>query len=326
MTAGDPVTGGRPLLSVVTPVFNEADNLAPIYTRLADALAALDLEWEWIAVDDHSDDGSFEVLSRLAKEDGRLRVVRLTRNFGSHAAIACGLDAARGDAAVVMSADLQDSPESIAPLVEHWHAGAQVVWGVRAGGPAADERRSILSRLYERLVRRIVGVDALPPSNADFVLLDRAVVDAVRESGENRAPVFMLVAWLGFRQESVECTKTPRAHGESGWTVVKKIELVTDSIIAFTERPLRWISALGLVTAAAGLLYALVVIANAVVGNPVAGWSSLMVVVLVIGGGQMLMLGVIGAYVWRALDETRRRPRYVIEATTATTESTRPRG
>jgi dolichol-phosphate mannosyltransferase len=139
----------------------------------------------------------------------------------------------------------------------------------------------------------------------------------VRRSGENRAPIFMLVAWLGFRQESVECTKRPRAHGKSGWTLVKKLELVTDSVIAFTERPLRWISALGLLTATAGLLYAMVVVANAIVGNPVTGWSSLMVAVLVIGGGQMLMLGVIGAYVWRGLDETRRRPRYVIESTSA---------
>ena len=311
----------RPLLSVVTPAFNEADNLPLVHARLSAALAALDVDWEWIVVDDHSADRTFEVLAELARADDGLRVIRLARNFGSHAAIACGLDAARGDATVVMAADLQDSPESVERLVDRWRAGAQVVWGVRAATGRAVERRSVLSRAYEQLMRRIVGLDLLPPSNADFVLLDRAVVDAVRHCEESRAPVFMLVAWMGFRQESVECAKAPRAQGRTGWTFVKKIELAMDSIIAFTERPLRWISLLGLLTAFAGLVYALVVIANGILGNPVAGWSSLMVVVLVVGGGQMLMLGVIGAYVWRGLDETRRRPRYVIETTSPTTGS-----
>jgi len=304
----------RPLLTVVTPAFNEAGSLPELYPRLVDALATAGVDWEWVVVDDHSSDGTDEVLRRLTEADDRVRVIRLSRNFGSHAAIVCGLDAAQGDAAVVMAADLQNSPDSITRLVNRWRAGAQVVWGVRPGDSSDSERRSVLSRVFERLVRRVVGVDALQPSNSDFVLLDRRVIDAVRNCGESRAPIFMIVTWLGFRQESVECAKFPRAHGKSGWTWVKKIELAMDSIIAFTERPLRWISALGLLTAAAGLLYALVVIANAVLGEPVAGWSSLMVVVLVVGGAQMLMVGVIGAYVWRGLDESRRRPRYVVEA------------
>ncbi len=316
----------RPALSVVTPAFDEVANVPVMHARLADALASGELEWEWIVVDDHSGDGTFEALSQLAETDCHVRVIRLTRNFGSHAAIACGLDAARGDATVVMAADLQDSPESIPRLVERWRAGAQVVWGVRGPGSSSSEHRSFASRVYERLVHRLVGVEMLPPGNADFVLLDRAVVDAVRTSDERRAPVFMLVAWLGFRQDSVECAKTPRLHGTSGWTWAKKTELAMDSIIAFTERPLRWISILGLMTASAGLVYAVVVIVNAVLGTPVAGWSSLMVAVLVIGGAQMSMLGVIGAYGWRALAETRRRPRYVIEASrdAASTEATVP--
>jgi polyisoprenyl-phosphate glycosyltransferase len=304
-----------PTLSVVTPAFNEAENLPRLYPRLVAVLEGLDLAWEWIVVDDHSGDASSEALRRLAEADSRVRVIRLTRNFGSHAAIACGLDAVRGDVAVVMAADLQDSPESVPRLLERWRHGVPVVWGARAdAGPGA--RRSVLSRAYERVIRRAVGADSLPPTDADFVVLDRVVVDAVRRCAERRAHIFMLIAWLGYRQESVPCLKAARVHGRSGWTWAKKVELAMDSIVAFTERPLRWIIGLGIGTAFAGLVYALVVIANSLLGRPVAGWSSLMVVVLVVGGGQMLMLGVIGAYVWRGLDETRRRPRYVIESTT----------
>ena len=304
----------KPLLSVVMPALNEAENLPVVHARLSDALASADLDWEWIVVDDHSDDGTFDVLRGLAGADPRVRLLRLSRNFGSHAAISCGLDAARGDITVVMAADLQDAPEDLPLLVQQWRQGAQVVWGTRAPTGPGGHRRSRSSQLYERLVRRVVGPDALPPTGADMVLLDRVVVDAVRSCGETHAHVFMLVAWLGFLQTSVECAKAPRAHGKSGWTPVKKIELALDSVISFTERPLRWIGALGVVTATIGVAYALVVIGAAALGNPPAGWSSLMIVALVLGGVQMLMLGVIGAYMWRAVDEIRRRPRYVVEA------------
>jgi glycosyltransferase involved in cell wall biosynthesis len=305
----------RPMLSVVMPAYNEAPNLTLLHPRLVAALAGEAIEWEWIVVDDHSDDDTTAVLADLAELEPRLHVLRLSRNFGSHAAIACGLDVARGDAAVVMAADLQDAPEDVVRLLQAWRTGAQVVWGTRSPGGEAGARRALSSRAYERLIRRIVGPDALPPTGADLVLLDRPVIDAVRSSAEARAHIFMLVAWLGFRQEQVECTKAPRVHGRSGWTTAKKIELTVDSVIAFTERPLRWIGALGLLTATLGLLYAVVVVVATAFGGQPEGWSSLMVVTLVLGGGQMLMLSVIGSYVWRALNEVRRRPRYVVEAT-----------
>ncbi len=313
MSSVDPSFERRPLLSVVTPVFNEADSLKAIHTRLTAAATEANMDLEWIAVDDHSRDDSYQILTRLASEDVRVRVIRLSRNFGSHAAITCGLVAAAGDAIVVMAADLQEAPESIVALAEQWRLGAQVVWGV-PGGPRS-QRQPLLSRVYQRLIHKVIGADSLPPGNADFVLMDRLVVDVVCEARDSRTPVFMLISWLGFRQQSVDCPKSRREHGESGWTLGNKFELVADSLIAFTERPLRWIGMLGLLTSGVGFAYAAVVIANAVLGHPAAGWSSLMIVVLVLGGGQMLMLGVIGSYVWRSLDQTRRRPMYVIEST-----------
>lgn len=236
MTSGGPAEVARPLVSVVTPIFNEAGNLPRLFRRLAAALDPLDVDWEWIAVDDHSVDGTEDVLGRLVQDDQRVRAIRLARNFGSHAAIACGLDAARGDAAVVMTADLQHPPETIPALVERWQSGTEVVWGVPG---AASVTRLLSSRLYEHLVRRLVGPEALPPSNADFVLVDRAVIEAVRGSDEGRRPIFMLVAGLGFHQDSIEYTRARRAHGMSGWTLKKKIGLATDSMFAFMLPPRR---------------------------------------------------------------------------------------
>lgn len=299
----------RPLISIVTPAFDEAQNIPLVYKRLVAALEAHD--WEWVVVDDHSSDGTITVLSELACHDQRVRGVRLSRNFGAYSAVACGLETARGDAVVIMAADLEDQPENILRLVDAWREGAQVVWGTRPAPQRARRRPS--SKLYERAVRRIAGVESLPPAGADFVLLDGVVVDAVRKCRDSRAPLFMLIAWLGFRQTSVDCAKGERLHGRSGWTLVKKLQVATDSITAFTERPLRWIGVLGMVTAVAGFMYASMVAVNAMLGNPVEGWSSLIVVVLVLGGIQMMMLSVIGAYVWRGVDDATRRPRYVVE-------------
>ena len=298
-----------PSISVVTPVHNEAENLLDVHGRLARVLEDAGLDWDWIVVDDHSDDGTFALLVRLVSSDPRVKVRRLSRRFGSHNAITCGLDESTGDVTVIMAGDLQDAPEDIPRLIAAWQTGAQVVWGTRAPG-----QRSRTSRRFERVVRRLVGPDPVAPSGADFVLVDRVVVQAVRNGAETRVPIFMLLAWIGFRQAHVECTKAPRIRGRSGWSTTAKLELALDSVIAFTQRPLRWIAGLGLLTASIGLLYAVVVIMSAALGDPPEGWSSLMVVTLLLGGIQMLMLGIIGAYLGRVLDEARGRPRYVVEA------------
>lgn len=305
----------KPELSIITPAFNEAANLPALHRRLDAALAGV--AWEWIAVDDHSDDATFAVLADLAQKDARVRGVRLARNSGSHAAIACGLALAQGGAAVVLAADLQDPPETIPALLAGWRAGAQVVWAVRAGPPPergpADRA---LSRLYHFAMQRLARLPALPAEGADFFLLDRVALDALAQCGERHTSVFVLLAWLGFRQARVPYEKAARPAGRSGWTARKKIALLLDSVTAFSFAPLRALSLLGVLTALGGFGYAAVVVGNALAGHPPAGWSSLMVVVLLIGGLQMLMLGVLGEYVWRALGEARRRPRWLIEQTT----------
>jgi dolichol-phosphate mannosyltransferase len=310
-------------LSIVSPAYNEAGNLAALHARLAAVMAAAGLDWEWIVVDDHSADDSFAIVAELARRDPHVRGLRLARNAGSHLAIACGLEHARGEAVAVLAADQQDPPEILPLLVARWREGAQVVWAARELRDDASLARRLAARGFYAAMRRCAGLDTLPPAGADCVLLDRVAVDALRSCAERNVNLFALIAWLGFRQAIVTYAKEERGAGRSGWTAMKQMKLLVDSITSFSYLPLRLAAVTGVATALAGFVYAGVVVVNALAGNPVEGWSSLMVVLLLVGGVQMVMLGVLGEYLWRALDEARRRPRYVVEASVGETPSTR---
>jgi len=314
---GLPQSPNRKSLSVVTPAYNEEQNLPILYRRLCCALDPLDVEWEWIVIDDHSRDATFGVLSTISANDRRVRGVRFSRNFGSHAALSCALSLAAGGAAVIIAADLQDPPEVIPTLVGHWNQGAQVIWAAREKREGEKLATVGLARIYYAIMRNVVGISEIAETGADFCLMDRRVIDAFLRFGERNVSLFALIAWMGFRQETIGYTKEARLHGNSGWTVAKKVKLAIDSIAAFSFLPVRIMSWLGMLTAFAGFGYAAFIIYNAVSGHPAEGWSSLMVAVMIIGGLQMLMLGILGEYLWRALDEARRRPRYTIEATTS---------
>lgn len=304
----------RAKLSVVTPAYNEERNVPVLYAALNSILSSLDADWEWIVVDDHSADKTFEAVTEIALRDPRVRAVRLARNFGSHTALACGLHQAQGDCAVVLAADLQDPPETVIELLKKWQEGAQVVWAIR--GKRAGERRSRIAfaRLYYFLMRRVVGMKGIPSTGADFFLLDRIVMDAFRQFRESNVSILALITWMGYRQTAITYDKQSRLYGQSSWNFEKKLKLAVDSVTSFSYLPIRLISCLGFILGLLGFMYAGLVINNALHGNPVPGWSSLMVVVLLVGGIQMLMMGVLGEYLWRALDESRRRPRYLIEA------------
>jgi dolichol-phosphate mannosyltransferase len=303
----------RPDISVVSPAFNEAANLAPLHRRLTEALGGV--SWEWIIVDDHSSDATFDVIADLARSDPRLIGLRLARNTGSHAAILCGFAHATGEAAIVLAADGEDPPEEIARLIAAWRAGSAVVWAERTSRHGRRWHEETASKLFHGAMRRWSGLD-LPAAGSDFFLIARPVIDAVNAASERNTNVMALIAWIGFEQTSIIYEKAPRAAGQSGWTMGKKMGLLLDSLFGFSLKPIRAMSILGFMLALLGFLYAGLVIVNALVGRPIEGWSSLMVVVLVVGGIQMLMLGVLGEYLWRSLDESRARPRYVIEKRT----------
>lgn len=287
-----------------------------LYERLQAVLDGLGVAWEWVIIDDHSPDQTFAAIEAISQHDPRVRGLRFSRNFGSHIGIACGLDQARGACAVIMAADLQDPPETIPALLEHWRAGSQIVWAVRLQRQGEKASTMSFAKLYYWMMRRVVGLSSMPASGADFFLIDRIVIHAARQIKERNASIFALLTWMGFRSSSMEYDKQARLHGSSGWSLHKKLRLVVDSFTSFSHKPIRWMAWFGFATALLGFIYAMVVIYNAVAGAPIEGWSSLMVVVLILCGGQMLMLGVMGEYLWRALDEARQRPRYLIENVT----------
>lgn len=304
------------LLSVVSPAHREEKNLPVLYERLKRTLDAVPgLEWEWIVVDDHSPDGTFDVLRSLSDADPRVRAVRFSRNFGSHKAILCGLHAARGDAAAVLCSDLQDPPEVLPRLVEVWNRDkAQVVWAARAERQGDSAGTVAFANIYYWIMRRIVGLTNMPPTGSDVFLVDRLVIETLARFNEQHVSLIALLSWVGFRQATITYDREERLHGASSWTLAKKIRLVIDSVTGFSYLPIRVISAVGLASALLGLLYALVVVANALFGSsPPAGWSSLMVVVLVMGGVQMITMGILGEYIWRSLDQSRGRPSWVVE-------------
>ncbi len=301
------------LLSVVTPAYNEAENLPLLYERLCDVLGETNVDWEWIVVDDHSADNSPQVLRDLAARDARLRAYRFSRNFGSHMALRCGFDQARGDCVVAIAGDLQDPPEVIPDLIARWQEGLQVVWAVRSQRLGEKSSTVAASRLYYFVMRRIVGITDMPSEGADFFLLDREVAAALARFGERNTSILALITWMGFRQGHIEYDKQARLHGKSGWSFQQKFKLAIDSITSFSYKPIRIMSAIGFILALVAFLYLIVVIINGLRGIAPYGWASQMAVILFIGGLQILMMGILGEYIWRSLDESRRRPGYVIE-------------
>ena len=299
------------MISILTPAFNEAANLPRLYERLIETMRAVGGEWEWVIVDDHSHDQTFAVIEALALRDARVRGFRLARNSGSHVAITCGLHQVEGDAAVMMAADLQDPPETLPSMIARWRQGAQVVWATRRVQPG-DRSHKGFATLYYWMMRRLIGMKEMPARGADFFLLDHLVLDAFRRFPERNVSVLALITWLGFRQDFVEYDKQPRTVGQSGWTLTRKIKLVVDSIASFSDFPIRLCTYTGLALLAASL----VLLIFAVALLPQLGGGVLLLLFLIVGlaGLQLVAVGVVGEYVWRALEESRRRPAYLIEA------------
>ncbi len=301
------------ILSIVTPAYNEAENLARLHELLHEVMSKMEIDWEWLIVDDHSDDNTFQVMKTLSAENANIRAIRLARNSGSHAAIMCGLDRASGECASVLVADLQDPPEVILKLFEKWQQGTKVVWAVRSQREGEGRSKVILARLYYWLMSNYVGIKNVPPSGSDFFLIDRQVIRALQEHDNNNSSILVMLMWLGFEQGYVTYDKKARYKGSSSWSMERRIKLAIDSITAFTYKPIRTMTYVGFIMAMIGFLYAIVVIINAVNLNSIPGWSSLMVVLLIVGGIQIVMMGILGEYLWRALDEARQRPRYIVE-------------
>lgn len=301
-------------ISVVSPVYNEEGNLREMYQRLCKSLEATGMDWEWIAVDDHSADKTPEILAELAEKDSRVHYFRFSRNFGSHAAINCGLREAKGDCMLVMAADLQDPPEEAPRLIAEWQKGYDVVWACRARREGESLSVTLPSKVYCYMMNKMSSFSQKTDTVADFFLIDKKVATAVSKFNEKNASLLALITWLGFKQASIEYVKQARGAGESGWTLKKKLKLFIDTITSFTYLPIRMMSSFGSLTALCGFLYTAYLILWAMFSDaPFPGYASTMAAILVFGGIQMVMLGILGEYLWRALDESRNRPLYIIE-------------
>ena len=304
------------ITSIILPSYNEEGNLSELHQRLsAIAREIPGHDFEFIFVDDCSQDRTADILLDIAITDDRVKTIRFARNCGSHAAVAAGLQFCKGDVAIMLAADLQDPPEIIQQLLLEWEKGSKVVWGVRDRREGENFFTIACSRFFYFLMNRLTDVSQ-PPTGADVFLIDRAVIEAFKKSPEKNTSVYMLIAWLGYSQTYITYVKEARHAGVSKWTTSKRLKLFFDSLISFSYVPLRFMSLVGAISAFAGLLYSLVVFINALGGIPVQGWATLMIVVLLMGGFQMIMMGTLGEYLWRTYDETRGRPRYVIEKNT----------
>ena len=307
---------GVPLVSVVTPVLNEQDNVKTFYERVTTTLEAVapPVRHEIVVVDDGSTDHTPALLDELGRADPRVRVVTLSRNFGHQAAITAGIDHAVGDAVVVMDSDLQDPPEVLPDMLSRWREGFAVVYGHRTARAGERRTRLMVTKAFYRLLARLADTP-LPVDTGDFRLMDRRVVDVLREQlRESNRYIRGLVSWVGFSQCAVDFERDPRAAGEAKYTLRRLVKLGLDGITSFSIKPLRFATRLGGLVVIVSLLYAawIVVQRLAFPETTPEGWSSVMVALLFLGGVQLLTIGLLGEYLGRTYEETKRRPLYVV--------------
>lgn len=305
MTSAQPAT-----VSVVVPVYNEIEVLPELHRRIVGALGGE--HFELVYVDDGSTDGTRAALLRLKEADPRVRPVFLSRNFGHQAAVTAGIDRARAHAVVTIDGDLQDPPEVIPALLKRWREGAEVVHAVRHVRPGEARLRLAAIRLFYKLFARIGELKDYQGNSGDFRLIAGPALVAVRDLPERNRFVRGLVSWVGFRQASVEYEREERFAGASKYPLSKLVRLALDGVVAFSTLPLRFAAALGLIfSLLAFLAIPLVIVLRLLDLYKVSGIASVHILVLLIGGIQLVFLGVIGEYLGRAYDEAKRRPVYL---------------
>lgn len=309
----------RKLVTLIAPAFNEADNVAGLAKFFREIrMAYADLDFELILVDDGSSDGTAQaLLDALDGDADRARVATLSRNFGSHAAITAGLALSRGDCAMTLSADLQEPLEAIGQFLQAWREGHDVVWGVRATRAVPKGLGNAMSRWFSAVFQRMSSIPNYPQDGPSQLLVSRRVIDTVNQLPENNRNVFGIVAWVGFRQTTIRFEQLPRPSGVSKWTTKKKIRLVVDSFVEFSAAPflITFLLGLGIIGLGVAGVLATLIVALATMSAP-ATWALILGAVFVLGGLNLSALGGFGEYLWRAGDDARRRPVYILRNVT----------
>jgi polyisoprenyl-phosphate glycosyltransferase len=307
-------TSTRKLVTLIAPAYNEADNAAGLVAFVREIRAAHpDLDFELVVVDDGSTDGTAQIVLDALGEGDVARVAQLSRNFGSHAAISAGLALARGDCALTLSTDLQEPLEAISRFLEAWRAGNDIVWGVRETRAVPKGLANLLSRWFSSVFQRMSSIPTYPKDGPSQILVARNVIDTVNAMPESNRNVLGMVAWVGFTQTTIQFEQLPRPAGKSKWTSKKKIRLVVDSFVEFSAAPFLITFLMGLFIFGLGFagLLATLLVALITLSAPV-GWLIVLSAVFLLCGLNLTVLGGFGEYLWRAGDDARRRPVFIL--------------
>lgn len=303
-------------ISIIIPVYYNEDNLRLLYDDIKKKIYIhTEYNWEIIFVNDGSLDNSYSILKELAVEDNRVKAYSLSRNFGSHAAILCGLTKCTGDCAVIKAADLQEPTEMIIDMIESWKRGNNVVLAVRQKRNES-KHQIMFASLYYWLVRK-TALPNMPKGGFDVYLLDRKVISVLMQLDEKNSALTGQILWSGFRTDKIYYTRLAREIGKSKWTLKKKIRLVSDTLFSFSTLPITIVSLVGTVSCLGALIWAILVFIFKILGLiKVSGWTTLFMFNLFSFGIIMLTLGILGGYLWRSFDASRNRPPYIIEEET----------
>jgi len=301
----------RPIYSIVAPVFNEEETVPHFYQRVVSVMEQLGESFELVLINDGSQDGSYAVMKQLHQQDPRVRVVDFSRNFGHQIAISAGLDHARGDAVVIIDSDLQDPPEVILQLIAAWKNGAEVVYAQRSKRSGETHFKLWTAAAFYRLIERITSIN-IPRNTGDFRLLDRQVVKALVAMREQHRFMRGLSVWVGFRQEAVQYERHERFAGTTKYPLRKMLRFSLDAITSFSHVPLQLATTFGFILAGISLIGIIIAIILRLFTDAIVGQASTLILVLFLGGIQLIFLGIIGEYLGRIYDEVRSRPLYIV--------------
>ena len=303
----------KKILSIVSPVYNEAENLGEFYSRVINATDNLNLEIEIIYINDGSQDSTIDIITKQRQIDSRITIIDLSRNFGKEIALTAGLDYSSGDAVIVIDTDLQDPPELIPKLVEKWREGYDVVNAKRIKRKGESLLKKVMSYIYYRLLFYLSDIN-VPRDTGDFRLLNKNALDALLKLREKHRYMKGLFVWVGFKQKEIEYEREARFKGKTKWGFFSLFNLAFDGLTSFSIMPLRLASTIGFLSALIGFFYgAVIVFKTLFFHEPVAGFTSLVVLITFFGGIQLLSIGIIGEYIGRIFNETKNRPLYVVK-------------